>query len=109
MVRDRVLAMVLLTIACLAIGLFSANVWAITQTLAGATAAGKWTGMQNAAGNMGGVVSPLLTGLIVSRTHSFFLAFVSATVALLIGAAAFWFLVGEIAPLTWQKRKQIAR
>jgi MFS transporter, ACS family, D-galactonate transporter len=103
MVRDPSLAMVLLTIACLAIGLFSSNVWAITQTLAGPTAAGKWSGMQNAVGNMGGVVSPLVTGLIVFRTHSFFLAFASAAVVLVIGAAAYLFLVGDVAPLTWKR------
>jgi sugar phosphate permease len=78
-------------------------VWAITQTLAGRAAAGKWTGVQNAAGNLGGVVSPLMTGLIVSRTHSFFLAFACAAVALLIAAGAYLFLVGEVAPLSWQR------
>jgi ACS family D-galactonate transporter-like MFS transporter len=102
-VRDTSFAIVLLTVASLAIGLFSSNVWAITQTLAGPTAAGKWSGIQNAAGNLGGVVSPLVTGLIVSRTHSFFLAFACASVALLIGAGAYLFLVGEVAPLTWRR------
>jgi MFS family permease len=102
MVHSVPFAMVLLTAACCAMGLFSSNVWAITQTLAGPLAAGKWSGMQNAAGNLGGVASPLLTGLIVSRTHSFLLAFVCAVIALLVGAGAYLFLVGEIAPLAWQ-------
>jgi MFS family permease len=99
-------AMVLLTAGCCAMGLFSSNVWAITQTLAGPLAAGKWSGMQNAAGNLGGVASPLLTGLIVSRTHSFLLAFVCAAIALLVGAGAYLFLVGEIAPLTWKRQSE---
>jgi MFS family permease len=103
MVRDTSFALVLLTMASLAIGLFSSNVWATTQTLAGRAAAGKWSGVQNAAGNLGGAVSPLLTGLIVSRTHSFFLAFACAAVALLMAAGAYLFLVGEIAPLTWRQ------
>jgi MFS family permease len=98
-------AIALITAACCAIGLFSSNVWAITQTLAGPLAAGKWSGMQNAAGNLGGVASPLLTGLIVARTHSFFLAFVCATVALLVGALAYLFVVREIAPLAWRTRE----
>jgi hypothetical protein len=51
----------------------------------------------------GGFRRPLLTGLIVSRTHSFFLAFACAAIALLIGAGAYLFLVGEVAPLTWQQ------
>ena len=106
MVRNSSVAVVLLIVACLAIGLCSSNVWAITQTLAGPTAAGKWSGMQNAAGNLGGVVSPLLTGLIVSRTHSFLLAFGSAAVMLLIAAGAYSFLVGQIAPLRWQRRDE---
>ena len=37
------------------LGLFTSNVWAITQTLAGPLAAGRWTGFQNAIGNLGGV------------------------------------------------------
>jgi MFS family permease len=106
MVRSVPFAMVLLTVACCAMGLFSSNVWAITQTLAGPTAAGKWSGIQNAAGNLGGVASPLLTGLIVSRTHSFFLAFVCAAIALVVGAAAYLFLVGEIAPLVWTRQSE---
>lgn len=103
MVHNTWFALVLLTVASLAIGLFSSNVWSITQTLAGRAAAGKWTGVQNAAGNLGGVVSPLLTGFIVSSTHSFFLAFACAAIALLLGAGAYLFLVGEVAPLKWHQ------
>src|SRR5207248_1814398 len=88
MVQNVSLAMALLTAACCAMGLFSSNVWAITQTLAGPKAAGKWSGLQNAVGNLGGVASPLVTGIIVARTHSFFLAFVCAVIALLVGAGA---------------------
>ena len=69
----------LITAACVFLGMFTSNVWAITQTLAGPLAAGRWTGIQNAIGNLGGVVSPLLTGWIVSETGSFSLAFAAAT------------------------------
>jgi len=81
--------------------MFSSNVWAITQTLAGPLAAGKWTGIQNAIGNLGGVVSPLLTGWIVSLTGSFLLAFLAATAVLLLGTIAYLSLIGEIRPLVW--------
>ena len=53
--------------------------------LAGPLAAGRWTGFQNAIGNLGGVVSPLLTGWVVSETGSFSLAFAAATVVLIGG------------------------
>ena len=35
-------------------GAFSSNLWAITQTLAGPRAAGRWTGFQNCIGNLAG-------------------------------------------------------
>jgi MFS family permease len=100
-VGDARLSVALLTAACVALGMFSSNVWAITQTLAGPLAAGKWTGIQNAIGNLGGVVSPLVTGWIVSLTGSFLLAFLAATAVLLLGTTAYLSLIGEIRPLVW--------
>jgi len=88
-----------LVLLYLAMGLFSSNVWAISQTLAGPLAAGKWTGIQNAIGNLGGVISPLVTGLIVSRTGSFFIAFLAAAVLLGIGAVAYLLIVGRVEPV----------
>lgn len=90
-----------LTAACASLGIYTSNVWAVTQTLAGSHAAGKWTGVQNAIGNLGGVVSPALTGWIVTQTNSFYLAFAAASVVLLVGMAAYMLLVRRIEPLTW--------
>ncbi|HZT32659.1 MAG TPA: MFS transporter [Bryobacteraceae bacterium] len=92
----------MLILVYLSIGLFSSNVWAVTQALAGPLAAGKWTGIQNAVGNLGGVISPLVTGLIVARTHRFFLAFLAAAVMSGLGAAAYLLMVGRIEPLGWR-------
>jgi ACS family D-galactonate transporter-like MFS transporter len=61
MVTDQLSAMILLILAAFIYGLFSSNLWAITQTLAGVVAAGKWTGIQNCAGNIAGVVAPIVT------------------------------------------------
>ena len=91
-----------MTAGCLAYGLFSSNCWAITQTLAGPTAAGKWTGMQNCLGNLVGIAAPWLTGLIVQRTGEFFLAFVAVCVCLVIGACSYLFVVGTAAPIAWE-------
>jgi MFS family permease len=100
-VHDSGRAILLLVVSCLALGLFTSNVWAITQTLAGPRAAGLWTGIQNAIGNMGGVVSPYVTGVIIGRTGSYFLAFVACSAALLAASVAFGALLGEIRPLNW--------
>lgn len=82
-----------LLVACFAYGIYASNLWALSQTLAGSTAAGRWTGFQNACANVAGVVAAMLTGLIVARTGQFALAFMGASLACLFGAASYWFLV----------------
>ena len=94
-VRRGVVVLVLLLLACAAIGLFSSNSWALTQTLAGPEASGRWTGIQNAVGNLGGVLSPFVTGWLVNRNGSFLLPFAIASLMLLLGAASYFFLVRE--------------
>ncbi|MCX6624464.1 MAG: MFS transporter [Acidobacteria bacterium] len=88
-------------VACLSFGLIPGNMWAVTQTLAGPTAAGKWTGMQNMMGNLAGVAAPWITGAIVASTGSFFFAFGAVCVASLIGATSYLFLIPAVKPITW--------
>ena len=101
----------LITAACMFLGLFTSNVWAITQTLAGPMASGRWTGVQNAIGNLGGVVSPLLTGWLVSETGSFSLAFSAATVVLVGGTVVYLMSLGNVRPVNWMcfLNKQVRR
>jgi MFS transporter, ACS family, D-galactonate transporter len=95
-------AIVLLLVTFFAIGLFTSNVWTITQSLAGPEAAGKWTGLQNAIGNVGSAMAPVVTGCIVTGTGGrFFLAFVAASVGLLIAAAMYLLGIGRIEALLW--------
>lgn len=82
-----------LLVSCFAYGIYASNLWALSQTLAGAKAAGRWTGFQNACANVAGVVAAMLTGLIVARTGQFALAFMGASLACLVGAASYWFFV----------------
>jgi MFS transporter, ACS family, D-galactonate transporter len=101
-VADQLAAMSLLILAAFIYGLYSGNLWAITQTLAGALAAGKWTGIQNCAGNLAGIAAPVVTGFIVERTGSFFFAFVWVCVNLLISATSYLFVVGRVEPVSWR-------
>lgn len=107
MIPDRVLSICLITVACVCFGLFSSNVWAITQTLAG-PAAGKWTGMQNCIGNIAGILAPYITGAIRQHTGSFFYAFVTVCIALLIGAGSYIILVGRVEPIDWSGSRKDA-
>ena len=67
-------------------GVCASNVWAITQTLAGPSAAGKWTGLQNFIGNLAGVAAPAVTGLVVDRTGRFMTAFIITSAVASVGA-----------------------
>jgi MFS transporter, ACS family, D-galactonate transporter len=100
-------AMGLLTLALLGLGFFGANMWAITQTLAGPQAAGRWTGIQNCISNLSAIIAPLVTGIIVSKTDSFLLAFVAASIMALCGAGCYLFLVGRVEPVLWTRRVAI--
>jgi nitrate/nitrite transporter NarK len=98
-------SMLVLSGAFFAIGMVTSNIWAISQTLAGPGAAGTWTGVQNSIGNLGGVVSPIVTAWIVARTGSFFLAFVAASISLLLAALVYLVMLGPIVPIWWQGKE----
>jgi cyanate permease len=95
------MAMLALCAAGLFYGLFSSNLWAITQTLVGPTAAGKWSGLQNCCGNMAGVVGPWLTGWLVDRTGKFYLAFLACCCVLAIGSCSYIFVVRKVERIRW--------
>jgi len=77
-------------------GVTASNLWAITQTLAGPLATGRWTGFQNFIGNLAGIVPPAVTGLVLQRTGHFYWAFAIVAAVDLAGAASWFFLVVPI-------------
>jgi MFS family permease len=83
-------------------GVSASNVWAITQTLAGRQAAGRWTGFQNFTGNLAGIVAPWLTGLVLQRTGHFYWAFVILVAVAFAGAGCWIFLVGAVQQVAWR-------
>ena len=91
-----------LILGVISFGVAASNVWAITQTLAGQQAAGRWTGFQNATGNLAGIAAPWLTGLVLQRTGHFDWAFVIVALVAFAGAGCWAFLVGPVQPVTWR-------
>ena len=76
------------------------NLYAIAQIFAGPRAAGSFIGIQNATGNMAGIVGPVITGMIIDATGSYDNSFwVTAGVAI-CGALWWAFAVPNIRPLT---------
>jgi len=99
------LAPVMVILAAASLGVCSSNVWAITQTLAGPRAAGRWTGIQNFVGNLGGAVAPALTGFVLGRTAHYFWAFAITAIVSLLGALCWAFWIGRVEPVAWPSGK----
>ena len=101
MIRDEVVSMTLLMVACISLGGFSSNHWALAQTLAGPEAAGKWTSIQNCLGNVAGIAAPWITGSILDQTQSFPLAFAVSCGFLVVGIVGYWFVIGGSTRVHW--------
>jgi MFS family permease len=80
----------------------------IAQTLAGPKAAGKWVGLQNFAGNLAGILGPILTGWLVDWTGNFASAFIVAAGISLLGACAFGLVIPRIKTLSWPDQTGVA-
>lgn len=101
--HDPSVSIALLFLACIAFGSYTSNHWAITQTLAGPLAAGRWTSLQNGIGNLSGIVAAWLTGVVVEHTRSFVLPFAIAAAVAVAGALLWGIVVQEVKPVEWEK------
>jgi nitrate/nitrite transporter NarK len=52
-----------------------------------------WTGVMNCVGNIGGVLAPAITGIVVARTGSYVPAFLTVSAILLVGIVAYTLVV----------------
>jgi MFS family permease len=76
------------------VGLSSGNLYALVQRIGQRDGnVGFAIGLFNLAGNVPGVLAPLITGIIIERTGSYFPAFVVAVTVLLSVAPAYWFMI----------------
>jgi ACS family D-galactonate transporter-like MFS transporter len=93
-------AAILLIIGGSLVGLATGNLLVILQSCAPHEEIGIWTGFENFAGNIGGVLAPLVTGFLIERTGSYFAGFLLAALVLVTGLLAYWLVVGELKPPT---------
>jgi len=81
----------LLCLAGIATASLSMNVYAVGQMFAGPRATGSWIGIQNALGNVSGIVGPVISGILIDRSGY------DSAFALAAGVAAFggiWWAFG---------------
>ena len=70
--------------------------WTIPSLIAPRESVGTVAGTVNLCGQIAAICAPIITGYIVSASHSFAAAFVTATLILLLGIAGYIFLLGRI-------------
>ena len=89
--------MALIIGGCL-VGLATGNLLVILQACSPPEEIGLWTGAYNFVGNIAGILSPLMTGVLIAATGSYAPAFVLAAVLIALGPLALWRVVGELKP-----------
>jgi MFS family permease len=80
------------------VGLATGNLLVILQCCAPAEKVGIWTGAENFAGNLAGIIAPLAVGLFIRRSGSYVPGFELGSILLLAGLLPYWLLVGELKP-----------
>jgi MFS transporter, ACS family, D-galactonate transporter len=85
-----------LLIAASLVGLATGNLLAILQSCAPSGAVGIWTGAENFAGNLAGIIAPLAVGFLITSYGSYVAGFQLASIILLAGVLAYWFIVGDL-------------
>ena len=64
------------------VGLATGNIYTLLTAVAPEQAVGMWMGIVNFAGNISGVAAPLVTGVLIQRTGSYYPGFVVAVIVL---------------------------
>ncbi len=77
------------------------GLFAIPQILAGPRASARWVGVQNAAGNVAGLIAPAITGVLVDQTGLFDVAFSLAAGVNVLGLIGWVLMLPKIAPIQW--------
>jgi MFS transporter, ACS family, D-galactonate transporter len=91
-------AAIWLLIGASLVGLATGNLLTILQSCAPAKAVGIWTGAENFAGNLGGIIAPLAVGFLITSYGSYVPGFELASILLFAGVLAYWFVVGHLKP-----------
>lgn len=79
----------------------STGIWSIPGDIAPTKdTVGRIGGIQNTFSNIAGIVAPIITGALFGMTGSFTVPLIVSGIIAIIGALSYWFIVGELKPLT---------
>ena len=93
-------AMFFLVLAISAESICAGHMWTIISEVVPAKLVGSVGGLINTIGSVAGIISPIVTGIIVKVTGSFQLALLIGGCSILVAAVVIIFIVPELKPLT---------
>lgn len=103
-----VLAVILLSFSYASVISASTGIWAIPGDIAPTKYdVGKIGGIQNTFSNVAGIVAPIITGALFGLTGSFGLPLIISGCVAVVGALSYWFIVGELKPLSVRVEKSL--
>ncbi len=94
--HSPVTALVWISIALGGLAAAAPVAWTVPSLIAPQGSVGTVGALANFCGQLSAILAPIVTGYIVSATHSFAAAFAIATLVLLLGIASYIFLLGRI-------------
>ncbi|MGF6952239.1 ACS family D-galactonate transporter-like MFS transporter [Neobacillus sp. B4I6] len=99
LVNSPALSIALLSISYGGLTTAACAIWSLPGDVAPLNMTSVVGGLQNCVSNMGGILGPIVTGFIISTTHSFTPALIVSGAATLIGALTYIFWLGKVEPI----------
>jgi MFS transporter, ACS family, D-galactonate transporter len=93
------IALLWITVALGGLAAAAPVAWTVPSLISPPESVGTLASAVNFCGQIAAISAPIVTGYIVSGTHSFAAAFVTATIILLLGIVGYVFLLGRIEPI----------
>lgn len=82
--------------------------WSIPTLISPPDSVGKVGGILNTGNQIAGIIAPIVTGYVVGLTHSFLWAFAVAAALLILGIAAYVFLLGRLEPFPTHQKTSLS-
>ena len=89
-------AIAALTVALVGLAASASVGWQIPALIAPRGSEGRVAAIMNFANNAMAILAPIVTGVLLSRTHTFAAPFAAAAAMLLIGVASYVFVMGDV-------------
>jgi D-galactonate transporter len=99
LVDSAVLSIALLSVSYAGLTTAACAIWSLPGDVAPPNMTSIAGGLQNCVSNIGGILGPIVTGFIITATHSFIPALLVSGAVTLAGALTYLFWLGKVEPI----------